>query len=68
MIIEWQPRPDAGTEPAPAPTAKQLELRTKRAKFLCQNAANLTSWLMADRLAKLWDCDGCQALGVEQPK
>lgn len=67
MIHEWTPtgKPD---KPATPPTAAQLELRIKRAKYLCQYAANKTSWILADKLARLWDCEGCKALGVEQPK
>ena len=67
MIIEWQPN-NKPAAPAKAPTSAQLELRIKRAKFLCRNAANLSSWLLADKLARLWDCEVCKALGVEQPK
>lgn len=67
MIEPWQPtgRP---SKPAPQPTARHLELRQRHAVKLCKNAANLTSWLLADKLARLWDCDGCKALGIEQPE
>lgn len=67
MIHEWTPtgKPD---KPAPQPTAAQLELRQKRAKYLCRYAANKTSWILADKLAKLWDCEGCRALGVDEPE
>ena len=67
MIEPWTPtgKPAA---PAPQPTARQLELRNKRARYLCEFAANRTSWALADKLAKLWDCGGCDDLGIEQPE
>ena len=62
----WHPLDRRRTEPAP-PTEAQRARRRRYAAILCGNAHNLTSWLLADRMARLWECDGCAALGYEAP-
>lgn len=67
MIEQWTPtgKPD---KPAPQPTAAQVEKRQRYATKLCEFAANKTSWILADKLAKLWELGGCDELGIEQPE
>ena len=67
-IIQWHPLDTARTTTeAKPPTAAQVARRRQYALALCQNAMNATSWRMADRLAKAWECEGCTALGVAMP-
>jgi hypothetical protein len=68
MIHAWHPldRPATRTEPAPEPTAQQQARRERYARLLYQNAADLTSWKLADRLAKAWGLSAA-ALGVAMP-
>lgn len=67
-IIQWHPLDTARTttEPKP-PTPAQVARRRQYALTLCQNAMNATSWRLADRLAKAWECEGCAKLGVLMP-
>lgn len=67
MIYEWQPTNEPAA-PAAQPTAAQMERRRRYALRLCRNALNKTSWVLADKLAKLWECEGCKTLGVDEPE
>jgi len=49
-------------------TPQQVAKRRLYALRLCRNAANKTSYALADKMAKLWECEGCKALGIEEPK
>lgn len=64
-IKPWHPL-DQATKPAPEPTAAQLARRRRYARLLYINAANLTSWSMADRLARAWGLSA-EALGIAPP-
>jgi hypothetical protein len=68
MIVPWHPldQPTSRTEPAPEPTEAQQARRERYARTLYLNAANATSWRMADRLARAWGLS-CEALGIVQP-
>lgn len=67
MISEWKPTGKQQQIEAPAPTPAQVARRTAYAISLCKNAANVNSWIMADRMAQRFDCEGCIELGIYPP-
>ena len=55
-------------DPEPQEVSPELqEQRNRRAFRVCFGALDLTSWLIADRLARSWGCGGCASLGAPRP-
>ncbi len=67
MIIPWHPL-DAprSTTAAPEPTERQQARRRAYARTLYLNAANQSSWRLADRMARAWGLSA-ESLGVPAP-
>lgn len=62
MYVEHDPQPAA--EVSPETQAKRYRMAWRA----CQGALDITSWRIANRLAKDFGCEGCKSLGIPQPK
>lgn len=65
MIETWAP---TGKQlEAPEPTPAQVAKRKAYATKLCKGALDVNSWIMADRMAQRFECEGCIELGIYPP-